>query len=74
MRPAQDGGWGLVEILPHLRDWELIFRDRVALILEEEEPALEEYDDSLWAIEHDYRDQDPQVAFQEFAGRACRAG
>jgi len=66
MRPAQDGGWGLVEILPHLRDWERIYQDRIEAILSEPEPTLEEYDDSLWAIEHGYRDQDPREAQEEF--------
>lgn len=65
-RPAQDGGWGMVEVLPHLRDWEEIFGTRVALILAGETPSLEEHDDSLWAIEHGYRDQDPRDAFQAF--------
>ncbi|MBA2469516.1 MAG: DinB family protein [Chloroflexia bacterium] len=68
-RPAQDGGWGLVEILPHFRDWEEIIGNRVAAILVEDEPAFEEYDDSLWAIEHGYRDQDTRAAFEEFAER-----
>lgn len=68
-RPAQDGGWGLVEILPHLRDWEEIIEQRVAMIIAEDEPALDEYDDSLWAIEHGYREQDTRAAFEEFASR-----
>lgn len=66
MKPAQDGGWGLVEILPHLRDWEEIVSERVTAILEQDEPTLEEYDDSLWAIEHGYRDQDPHASFEAF--------
>jgi len=65
-RPAQDGGWGMVEVLPHLRDWEEIFGQRVSQILNEDGPSLEEHDDSLWAIEHGYRDQDPLEAFQAF--------
>ncbi len=64
---AQDGGWGLVEILPHMRDWDLIYRDRLTLALEQQEPTLEEYDDSLWAIEHAYSDQDPHATWEEFA-------
>ncbi len=65
-QPAQDGGWGLVEILPHLRDWEAITADRLSLILDQDAPSLEEYDDSLWAIEHDYREQQPREALREF--------
>ncbi|MDQ3443315.1 MAG: DinB family protein [Chloroflexota bacterium] len=68
-QPAQDGAWGLVEILPHLRDWEEILDNRVTAILGDDEPGLEEYDDSLWAIEHGYRDQDTRAAFEEFATR-----
>jgi hypothetical protein len=68
-QPAQDGGWGLVEILPHFADWEEINAHRVDLVLTEEAPGLEEHDDSLWAIEHGYRDQDPREAFQRFSER-----
>lgn len=67
-QPAQDGGWGIVEILPHFHDWERVIRDRVDRILTEETPELEEHDDSLWAIEHDYSSQDPLdvlAAFRE---------
>ncbi len=58
-RPAADGGWGVVEILPHLRDWEAIYYERARAIVEEDLPRLPAYDDSLWAIERDYRSQDP---------------
>lgn len=68
-KPAQDGAWGLVEILPHFRDWEEIIDARVTAILAEDEPGLEEYDDSLWAIEHGYREQDTRAAFDDFAAR-----
>lgn len=67
MQPAQDGGWGLVEIIPHFRDWELIYAERLELILTEDPATLQEHDDSLWAIEHGYRDLDPREAFAEFA-------
>ena len=67
-QPAQDGGWGLVEILPHMRDWELIYRDRLTIVLSQDEANLEEYDDSLWAIEHAYSDQDPVATWTEYDG------
>jgi len=65
-RPANDGGWGIVEIAPHFRDWEAVIANRVSRILGEDGPDLEEYDDTLWAIEHDYRSQDPREAIAEF--------
>ena len=67
MRPAFDGGWGVVEIIPHLRDWEAIYLDRAARILNEDRPALPGFDDTLWSIERDYRGQDPYETFAHFA-------
>lgn len=66
LRPAKDGGWGVVEILPHLRDWEEIYLERMHLIVEEDQPHLPAYDDSLWAIERDYRGQNPAETFEQF--------
>jgi len=66
-RPGSDGGWGIVEILPHLRDWEEIFFERARRIVEEDNPELPGYDDALWPIERDYRGQDPREVFDDFA-------
>ena len=71
VQPSSDGGWGVVEIVPHLRDWEAIYLARVHRILAEEHPTLEGYDDTLWSIERDYRGQDPRATFEEL--RASRA-
>lgn len=68
LRPAFDGGWGIVEILPHLRDWEEIYLDRIHAVLTEERPALPGFDDTLWSIERDYRGQDPMETFASLAG------
>lgn len=70
MQPASDGGWGVVELVPHLRDWEEIFLGRVEAILTQDEPNLPAYDDQLWAIERGYREQDTRAALEEF--RALR--
>lgn len=63
---SSDGGWGMVEIIPHLRDWEEIYHLRVNRILTEDIPLLERFDDSLWSIEHDYPAQDPIKVFDQF--------
>lgn len=63
-RPASDGGWGVVEILPHLRDWEEIYFDRATALIEEDQPYLPGFDDTLWSIERDYRGQDPLETFE----------
>jgi hypothetical protein len=70
MQPARDGGWGVIEIICHLRDWDEIFFDRLRRTAEQERPFLPTYDDELWPIERDYRGQDPRKAFEQF--RALR--
>ena len=66
MAPASDGGPGVVELLPHLRDWEQIFLDRIDAIVGLDHPTLSAHDDELWAIERDYRGQDPARVLKEF--------
>lgn len=68
-RAAQDGHWGIVEILSHVLDWEEIFHERVTRILRTSRPELEAHDDTLWAIEHDYGSQDGHAVFARFAGQ-----
>lgn len=67
-RPASDGGWGVIENLGHLRDWEEIYLARVQTMLAEDNPQLPEYDDQLWEIEHDYRGQDPAKVLERLRG------
>lgn len=64
--PGSDGAPGVVEILPNLHDWEQIFGERVRAILTENNPPLPAFDDELWAIERDYRGQDPTTVLQAF--------
>ena len=66
-RPASDGGWGVVENLCHLRDWERVFLDRVRAIAAHDRPTLPAFDDGLWEIERGYRVQDPERVLCEFA-------
>ncbi len=66
MAPGSDGGPGVVELLPHLRDWEQIFLERIDAIVNEDHPTLSAFDDELWAIERDYRGQDPNRVLGEF--------
>ena len=65
-RPGRDGGWGVVEIVPHLRDWEELYLDRARAIVEHDRPFLPAYDDELWPIERDYRGQNPRQVFDHF--------
>lgn len=68
-RPSQDGGWGVVENLCHLRDWDEVLLGRVEAILREDRPELPAFDDSLWEVERSYRSQDPLKVLAQFAER-----
>jgi hypothetical protein len=65
-RPSRDGGWGVIEVLCHLRDWDEIFLERFRATVEQDRPFLPTYDDELWPIERDYRGQDPAKTFERY--------
>lgn len=65
-QPGQDAGVGVVEILCDQQDWEEITGERVARMLHENTPELEAYDDSLWAIEHDYAARNSDDVIEAF--------
>ena len=68
LQPSRDGGWGVVEILAHLRDWEEVFLERLKTVGDEDNPFLPVQDDELWPIERDYRGQDPENTLTQFRG------
>lgn len=65
-QPSQDAGVGVVEILCDKQDWEEITGERLVRMLREDAPELEAYDDSLWAIEHDYASRDSDDVIEAF--------
>jgi hypothetical protein len=65
LQPDNDGGWGVVDIISHVLDWERVTHDRVHRILSEDRPYLPDFDDSLWAVEHNYRANDPDEVLTE---------
>jgi hypothetical protein len=65
-RPSSGGGWGVVEVLSHLLDWEEICLWRLEAVLLQDTPDLPAYDGALWDIEHDYRSQDPRTVLARF--------
>jgi hypothetical protein len=67
-QPGSDGGWGIIEILCHLADWEEIYFERSRLVVGEDHPYLPGHDDELWPIERNYRGQDPVEVFERFRG------
>jgi hypothetical protein len=60
-RPG-DGDWSALEVCWHLRDYAEIEGQRVRLLVEEDEPAIEPWDEQERAAERDYANDDPRRA------------
>lgn len=65
-QPGAGGGWGAVEIMAFLRDWDEVFADRLNQILTESEPEFDEEDPDLWSIERDYHAEVPDTVVSQF--------
>ncbi|MEO1289018.1 MAG: DinB family protein [Chloroflexota bacterium] len=59
-------GWTILEILGHLRDFDIIFRERAEMMLTQNHPTLPAYDHEQMAIDKAYNDEDFAYVFDEF--------
>ncbi len=63
------GGWNVIEILCHLRDYQEIFFERIKRILDEDNPIFRLYDaDARLAmvVENDYANQDLRDVLEDY--------
>jgi hypothetical protein len=63
-----DENWSVVEVICHLRDAEEISLGRVQTMRVQDHPKIVRYDQEALARERNYRDADPYVALEAFAG------
>jgi hypothetical protein len=61
----QPAVWSALEYGCHIRDVHRIFRERVRLMLSEDEPRFPNWDQDITAVEDDYGSQDPGVVASE---------
>lgn len=54
-QPEKPGKWSVVEVIQHLADSELVAGFRTRMMLAEDRPALQAYDQDRWAGELGYR-------------------
>ena len=70
-RPESPGKWSVMEVIQHLADSELVFGFRLRMILTEDRPQLQSYDQDAWARTLRYRDAQLQAALGQL--RSLRA-
>jgi DinB superfamily len=70
-RPEAPGKWSVVEVIQHLADSDLVTGFRVRMVLSEERPLLQGYDQDRWATEFRYREVPLALALDQL--RSLRA-
>jgi hypothetical protein len=69
-RPADDR-WSPLEYACHVRDVCALYRERLLLMLREEDPLYPNWDQDVTAVEARYVEQDPAVVSAELAAAAA---
>jgi hypothetical protein len=67
-RPEKPGKWSVIEVIQHLADSDLVAGFRTRMVLSEDRPALQGYDQDRWAREFRYRDVGPAQALGQLRG------
>jgi hypothetical protein len=70
-QPEAPDKWSVVEVIQHLADSDLVAGFRVRMVLSEERPLLQSYDQDRWASEFRYREVPLTLALDQL--RVLRA-
>ncbi len=66
--PEAPGKWSVIEVLQHLADSDLVFAFRLRMILTEDKPPLQAYDQDAWARTLKYREVPLELAINQLEG------
>jgi hypothetical protein len=67
-RPEGPRKWSVVDVIQHLADSDLVAGFRVRMVLSEERPLLQGYDQDRWASEFRYREVPLALALDQLRG------
>ena len=67
-QPEKPGKWCVIQVVQHLADSDLVAGFRTRMILTEDEPALQGYDQDRWAGELRYREVSVALALDQLRG------
>jgi hypothetical protein len=67
-RPEKSGKWSVIEVIQHLADSDLVAGFRIRMVLSEDRPVLQGYDQDRWASEFRYREVSLSQAVNQLRG------
>lgn len=67
-RPEKPGKWSVAEVVQHLADSELVAGFRIRMVLSEDRPVLQGYDQDRWASEFRYSEVRLSQALDQLRG------
>ncbi len=65
--PEQPGKWSMLEVVLHLADTEIVGSWRFRMILAHDRPAIQSYDQDLWARRLRYAEGEVETALDQFS-------
>jgi uncharacterized damage-inducible protein DinB len=65
-RPEGDGMWSLAEVIAHMADAEIAFGWRSRIVLTQDGPAMQGFDQQKWLTRFDYASSDPVESLAAF--------
>ena len=67
-RPEKPGKWSVTQVIQHLADSELVVGFRTRMVLSQDRPVLQAYDQDRWAREFRYAEVDLSQALDQLRG------
>jgi hypothetical protein len=67
-RPEAPGKWAVIHVVQHLADSDLVAGFRVRMVLSENRPTLQGYDQDRWASEFHYAETPLDLALDQLRG------
>src|SRR5215210_6621585 len=67
-RPEAPGKWAVIEVLQHLADSDVVMGFRIRMILTQDRPELQGYDQDAWVREFRYREKPLDVTLTQLRG------
>lgn len=65
-RPEAPGKWSLTQVVAHMADAEIAFGWRTRIVLTQESPAMQGFDQERWLVRFDYAGADVAEALNSF--------